>query len=102
MQVGADAEITGVTVRGGLTGASDDGGGIRNSGILAFRNGNITFNQSSYGGGVYNQGGTLTLADSTIANNTATGDNGGALHNNGLFCPRVEALPYLPYELQRL
>ena len=50
----------------------------------------------------HGQGGTVTLPDSSIANNTANGDNGGALHNNGLFCPRAEGIPYLPYELQRL
>jgi CSLREA domain-containing protein len=48
---------------------------------VTIRNGN----SASSGGGLYNQGGTVTLANSVVFSNTASGGNGGGgLHNTGV------------------
>jgi hypothetical protein len=66
-----------VTIRGGFT---DLGGGILNDGgVLTVTESTITNNQGLGGGsGLGNRGGIVTLTDSTITNN-----QGGGLGNNG-------------------
>jgi CSLREA domain-containing protein len=71
-----EAEITDLTVRGGLAAvgfiAALDGGGIRNLGRLTLARVVVTGNTSAnHGGGVVNLD-RLTIADSTIAGNSAT------------------------------
>jgi hypothetical protein len=51
-----------------------DGGGILNFGTATINNCTITNNRGPYGGGVANEaGGTMTIANSTISGNTASG-----------------------------
>jgi CSLREA domain-containing protein len=94
-------EVTGVTVRGGSTSAvgggiwveygchltltdsvvtgnstSNDGGGIRNDGIVTLANTRVSGNSASYGGGIYNDG-TFTINSSNIEGNSALVDGGG-------------------------
>ena len=45
------------------------GGGIFNAGALTLKNSTISANSAAYGGGIYNEGGTLTVIDSTLSDN---------------------------------
>ena len=62
---------------------SSDGGGIANSGTMTLADSTIADNStySLFGGGIYNSG-TLTVTNSTIANNYAYG-GGGGIYSNG-------------------
>ena len=62
--------LVGLTITGGLT--ADSGGGIDNDGTLTVTNSTIANNSAGYGdgGGIYNAG-TMTVTNSTIANNSA-------------------------------
>jgi hypothetical protein len=78
----ATAKIVGMTIRNGLTKSLSvypgyAGGGIFNDGgILTMDQVTITGNHSSYGGGI-DQEGRLTLTNSTVSNNLITdGGNG--------------------------
>jgi Carboxypeptidase regulatory-like domain len=80
-----------MTITGGngtqfLNGTSAPGGGILNFGTTTISDCVITGNQSattgSYGGGIYNNGGTLTLIGTTVSNNVARSGgfgNGGGI-----------------------
>lgn len=75
------------TIQYGNT-TTDNGGGIRNDGgTLTFNNSVIENNSANlHGGGFFNNGGSLTLNNSTIQNNTAVNNNGGGFFiNDGLF-----------------
>ena len=63
-------DISGVTVRNGLS-------AISNPGTLTLTNTSISDN---IGTAIYNEGGTLTVRDSVMADNTSR-DNGGAIYN---------------------
>ncbi len=85
--VAANAEVSfsAVTVRNGVAGKeatappascdhSGNGGGICNEGTLILSTSNVIGNEGSSGGGIYNSGGAmLTVDQSTIVSNTATG-----------------------------
>jgi hypothetical protein len=62
------------------------GGGIYNGGTMTLSNSTVSANTansgSAYGGGIYQRNGTLTIADSIIANNTTTGFGGGIFLSN--------------------
>jgi VCBS repeat-containing protein len=73
-----------LTIANGTTNSS--GGGVLNAGNLTIRNSVIRNNtasgSSSDGGGIYNLNtGTLALENSTVRNNTA-GDDGGGIRND--------------------
>ncbi len=54
---------------------ADDGAGIDNTGALTFLNGTITDNTAAgSGGGIYNGAGTILLANSIVAGNSAASD----------------------------
>jgi hypothetical protein len=86
-QVEAQVALSGLTIAGGGTIATQ-GGGIENSGTLTVSDCNITQNVASDitsnvpsgGGGIYNSG-TLTLNDCTLSANTA--GYGGGIYNSG-------------------
>jgi Domain of unknown function (DUF4347) len=65
-------------------GSAPDGGGIQNFGILTLNNSTVSGNMASggFGGGIYN-GGTLTLNNSTVSGNTARFEGGGILNDSG-------------------
>ncbi|MCB1808354.1 MAG: hypothetical protein KDJ99_25345, partial [Candidatus Competibacteraceae bacterium] len=91
---GATATFENLTIRHGRTdqaaaGSQDDGGGIRiDGGNVTVTNSAITDNAaqggtSVDGGGIRaNAGSTLTIADSTISNNSSS-DQGGGIHLDG-------------------
>ncbi len=77
--LGVTAAIDGLTISNGN---SILGGGIRNSGTLTVTNSTLSGNTASgdSGGGIYNNG-TLTVTNTTLSGNTAT--FGGGIANNG-------------------
>ncbi|MCR5359700.1 MAG: hypothetical protein K6E55_07450, partial [Thermoguttaceae bacterium] len=79
-------ELIGLTITGGNNssggGNYGDGGGIYNDGTLTITNSTISGNTASGdGGGICNDSGTLTITNSTISGNTA--DWGGGICNDG-------------------
>ena len=60
------------------------GGGLYNGGVNAVMmldGVTVSDNLSAFGGGIHNQSGTVTIANSTISGNAVTG-NGGGIQNN--------------------
>lgn len=64
---------------------NNNGGGVQNRGIFSMSGGEISNNQATYGGGVYNNlGGKFSLSKKgVISNNKA--EVGGGVYNNGTF-----------------
>ena len=93
---------TTVTVNGGLYAQNTavEGGGLWTADVLTVSGGTVidrnvatSDNDAAFegGGGLFNQGGTMTVDGATISNNTATGDggpggagSGGGAFNNGM------------------
>jgi uncharacterized repeat protein (TIGR01451 family)/CSLREA domain-containing protein len=76
------------TLRGGqIAGnvASENGGGVyaSDSGHLMLQEGRVLGNTAGDGGGLYNNGGTLTLVNTTVSGNAATTNYGGLRNNSG-------------------
>jgi hypothetical protein len=74
--------VTNSTITGNL---GDAGGGIANGGTATVTNSTITLNVSGAGGGILNSG-TLTLTNSTLAGNSvgiSGSGSGGGIANNG-------------------
>ncbi|MGI0485865.1 beta strand repeat-containing protein [Pantanalinema rosaneae CENA516] len=69
--------------------ASADGGGIANGGILAIDSSTLSDNSATSGGGIFNSSyGTLTVSNSIVGGNTASGEanevtNQGRFTSNG-------------------
>ena len=98
VETGAQVNLSGLIIADGKV-QDDNGGGIKNSGILTLDNSIVRNNSAfstttfsivdestsnkgtSFGGGIYNTG-TLTLSDSTISSNTVN-YNGGGIYNTG-------------------
>ena len=72
-----------ITVRYGQTGTADsDGGGILNAGgTLTLTDSTVRNNSAGTGGGIWNQQGTLVLKNTTVSNNRAA--FGGGVATNG-------------------
>jgi hypothetical protein len=87
LQIAAGAEVTvqDLTITKGQ--ASGDGGGIYNEGMLTLIGVSMTGNAAVYGGGLYNQRGSLTLEDGTVIGGGAGEGNTasfvGGIYNNG-------------------
>jgi hypothetical protein len=88
---GPTVTIAGLTIRGGFV-QFDFGGGILNDhATLTLTNCAVDVNEAFGGGGIYNDGAggsaTLTIVDSTVTGNRATGGNvgfgGGGIYNDG-------------------
>jgi hypothetical protein len=88
---GPTVTIAGLTIRGGFV-QFDFGGGILNDhATLTLTNCAVDANKAFGGGGIYNDGAggsaTLTIVDSTVTGNRATGGNvgfgGGGIYNDG-------------------
>lgn len=62
---------------------SDSGGGITNGGALWLIDTLVNANAADSGAGIYNEFGTLNVANSAILDNTATGAGGGITSNRG-------------------
>jgi CSLREA domain-containing protein len=72
--------ISGVTIRNGATGQG--GGGIYNQGATLSLSGCYILNNSAAdGGGLYNQGGSVTLTGSSIVGGNTADFQGGGIYN---------------------
>ena len=87
--------IVGFTIKNGIQPPNtySYGGGIRNEeGVVSVENSTITDNSAEYGGGIYTSG-TLNLKGVTVKNNRATPDNGGGIHtSHEMFSPYIPLL----------
>jgi hypothetical protein len=73
------ATIYGLTIEKG----SDGGGGIfNNGGMLTVSNSTLMNNSGVNGGGIFNNGGSLALSNSTLSGNTTPIEGGGINNNN--------------------
>ena len=83
---GVVAELRGFLVTRGTSGFQADGGGINNQGTLTLTDSTVSGNTATgpyaYGGGIGSYG-PLTLINSTVSGNTA-GDGGGIWHEGTL------------------
>ena len=68
-----------------INGRAGGGGGIVNEGTLTITNSTIADNEglSTEGGGIYNMGGFLTVINCTFSGNTTFGGAGAAIYNDG-------------------
>ena len=84
---GATITLSNLTISGGLTAGTDDGGGILNSGRLTVSRSEVRGNSGYVGGGIRNtDDGSLTIESSTVSDNTARanatgGEGGGGILN---------------------
>lgn len=79
---GGNVSISGVTIRDG-NGTGAPGGGVQSSGVLTLTDTIVISNTANNGGGVFNLGGTLTIINSTVSDNSAIYDTGGVYNNDG-------------------
>jgi hypothetical protein len=78
-----DLTLNRVTLRGGFLVGRTGGGLFNQGGMVTLTQSTVTENGASEGGGgLFNQGGTVTLTQSTVARNSAFG-GGGGLGNRG-------------------
>lgn len=78
--------LNATTVKNGKTATFKDGGGIyNNGGTLRLTNSTVSGNMARYdGGGIYNKGpGTVTLRNSTVSGNSASNTGGGICNGGG-------------------
>jgi len=78
---GVTATLDGISIKEGRGGFIGGGGGINNGGTLTVTNSTISNNGAYVGGGIAN-GGILTVSNSTISNNGAYA--GGGIANGGI------------------
>jgi hypothetical protein len=81
---GVTAEISGLTISHGFT---TFGGGIRNEGTLTLRECVVSENRGEDGGGILNDGGTLTLVNTSVTGNAALYEinaGGGIFNDQGV------------------
>jgi CSLREA domain-containing protein len=76
---GTTCTLSGLTFANGF---ATNGGGIDNGGTLTVTDSTITNNAASNSGGGINNSGTLTITDTAIANNRA--NSGGGIRNQGI------------------
>jgi len=80
VQLGAALNLSGVTIRGGMS--AGNGGGIYNAGVLSLDSsaliGNFAGSPNGYGGALSTAGQAMTVTNSTLSGNIATG-GGGAI-----------------------
>ncbi len=73
---GVNASISGVTIQGGK--AAVYGGGLYdNAGTVTLTNCIVTGNSAGRGGGLFAYNGTVTLTNCTVSSNSASGNGGG-------------------------
>jgi CSLREA domain-containing protein len=81
---GHTVTISGLTITQGKV-AGGSGGGIRNSGTLTISDSTLSGNSAGGdGGGIYTSIGGLTVTSSTLSGNSATGEGGGIANSGTL------------------
>ncbi len=78
---GAVAAINNLTVTNGNTSNFIGGGIFNDGGTLTLTNSIVSNNTARSGGGIFNNAGTLTLTNSTVSNNYASEFGGGGIGN---------------------
>jgi hypothetical protein len=80
--IGGTLTISSSTLSNNSAPYSGDGGGIANfDGTVTIANSTIATNSATSGGGIANFDGTVTIANSTIATNSASVGGGGGIYN---------------------
>jgi hypothetical protein len=79
---GANVALDSLTIQHGTAG-SGLGGGILNGGVLTLSNDEIVYNTAAYGGGIFNNGGQVTITGTGFDFNQAAFDGGGLFNNSG-------------------
>ena len=81
----ATVTISGLTISNGNVGGPAGGGGIfNNGGTLILTNSSVSGNSASTGGGIYALGGVTSIVNSTVSSDSAgSGFGGGISNNNG-------------------
>jgi uncharacterized repeat protein (TIGR01451 family) len=78
---GFEVTISGLTIANGFS--PDSGGGMLNGGSLTIASSTLSGNSaSSFGGGVWNNSGSVTITNSTLSGNGAVVDGGGIFNSN--------------------
>lgn len=86
----AHVTLTDMTIRNGAAPKYVAGGGVENLGVLTLTRCIVSGNTAFQGGGLYNNGGTLTINYSTISGNALKGTcnfcfiGGGGIYNQGV------------------
>jgi len=78
--------LRGVTLSGGVSGfalANNGGGLYNNGGAVTIIDSVVHGNQSVSGGGLYNNGGAVTIIDSVVLGNRSDFGSGGGIYNQG-------------------
>ncbi len=81
---GINFTLSGVTIKSGKSFDSDGGGMYNNGGTVTLED--MTFSQntaSGNGGGLYSNGGSLTLKNVTFSSNSTSSGSGGGMYNSG-------------------
>ncbi len=84
IDTGATVSISGLTIEDGS--AADEGGGVLNNGDITLTDmsvSNNTMTGNGHGGGGIDNLGTLTLVNSTLTGNVASGGSGGGIADQG-------------------
>jgi hypothetical protein len=77
---GFEVTISGLTIANGFS--PDSGGGMLNGGSLTIASSTLSGNSaSSFGGGVWNNSGSVTITNSTLSGNGAVVDGGGIFNS---------------------
>jgi len=80
---GMSANLSGLTIQHG-TNSSSGGGGIANHGALTIADSVVANSSASDGGGIFSDGDTLTLTNTTVSGNTSTSSGGGIFIGGGI------------------
>jgi RTX calcium-binding nonapeptide repeat (4 copies)/Calx-beta domain len=79
---GVNVTLEGLTIANGRGTGTENGAGIFNDGgTLTIANSTLSGSSANVGGALYNRNGTVTLSNSTLSNNTA--QSGGSIYNQG-------------------
>jgi CSLREA domain-containing protein len=79
---GANLTLNAVTVTRGNSGSGSGGGIFNNGGTVTLTNSTVSGNSAVNGGGIFNFG-TVTITNSTISGNSANNIGGGIFNNGG-------------------
>jgi Dockerin type I domain len=76
--------LSGLTIAGGIAPEFEDGGGIEklNAGSVNISRCVLSSNSATHGGGIANEGGTLTISGSTVRDNSANSAGSGVYNGN--------------------
>jgi hypothetical protein len=83
INAGVTVTLDSLIVAHGKSPFGDMGGGIFSAGALTVTNSTISENSAAYGGGIFNEGGAVTLLDSTLSSNTTYMDGAGVYSQGG-------------------